>query len=214
MSGVELTRKIDRSQVFGLTAPLITTSDGKKMGKTASGAVWLNKDLLSDFEYWQFWRNTADADVIRFLKLFTEVPLEKIAEYEKMEGSALNDIKKVLADEATTMLHGAECLPEIHKTAESLFSGSGGDLNSLAKVLLTSSDISDTEGISIVDLLMKASFATSKSEARRLIKAGAARVNDVKVDDDTLVVTGDSFDAEKQLKLSSGKKKHVVVCLP
>jgi len=213
VGGVELGRKVDQVQLYGLTAPLITTSDGKKMGKTASGAVWLNSDLLSDFDYWQFWRNTADADVIRFLKLFTEVPLEQVREYEKLEGAALNNVKKLLADEATSLLHGSDCLPSIHATVESLFSGGGGgaDMESLARVQLDQGDVAGE--ISVVDLLVKAGFASSKGEAKRLIKGGGARVNDEKVEDDGATVSKDRFE-NGRLKLSSGKKKHILVLLP
>ena len=214
ISGVELTRKVDQQQVFGLTAPLLTTSDGKKMGKTASGAVWLNKDLLSEFEYWQFWRNTADADVIRFLKIFTELPLEKIKEFESLEGSALNDLKVMLADSATSMLHGPECLDQIHTTVKSLYSkggGGGGDLDSLERVSLTSSDVPEEKGILVVDLLVRSQLTSSKGEAKRLIKLGGAKVNDVKVDDESKVVTRNDFDGQGRLKLSSGKKKHVLI---
>jgi len=217
ISGVELARKIDQSQVFGLTAPLLTTSDGKKMGKTAAGAVWLNSDLLPPFDYWQFWRNTADADVIRFLKLFTELSIEKIDQLALgAEGSGLNELKVLLADETTKMLHGKECLEQIHIRAATLFGkGRGsneGDLDALVPILLDSEIIiSDTIGVSIVELLMKAEMATSKSEARRLIKLGGAKVNDVKVDDENQILYRKSFDSKGRLKLSSGKKKHVAI---
>eukprot|EP00600_Ochromonadales_sp_CCMP1393_P015579 CAMPEP_0175035112 /NCGR_PEP_ID=MMETSP0005-20121125/23035_1 /TAXON_ID=420556 /ORGANISM="Ochromonas sp., Strain CCMP1393" /LENGTH=415 /DNA_ID=CAMNT_0016296127 /DNA_START=198 /DNA_END=1446 /DNA_ORIENTATION=+ len=219
VGGIELGRKVDQRQLFGLTAPLITTSDGKKMGKTASGAVWLNKDLLTEFDYWQFWRNTADADVIRFLKLFTEVPLEKIAEYETLEGAQLNAVKKVLADEATALLHGAECLPSIHATVQSLFDnknkgGGAMDMDSLSKVQLEAGDFAASEEVTVVTLLMKAGFAASKGEARRMIKQGGARVNDEKVADENATVAQDVFDDQGRLKLSSGKKKHIIMLRP
>eukprot|EP00596_Hydrurales_sp_CCMP1899_P008607 CAMPEP_0119034688 /NCGR_PEP_ID=MMETSP1177-20130426/1704_1 /TAXON_ID=2985 /ORGANISM="Ochromonas sp, Strain CCMP1899" /LENGTH=358 /DNA_ID=CAMNT_0006992321 /DNA_START=479 /DNA_END=1552 /DNA_ORIENTATION=- len=208
ISGVELGRKKDQVQLFGLTAPLITTSDGKKMGKTASGALWLNKDMLSEFDYWQFWRNTADSDVVRFLKLFTEVSLEKIKEIEGWEGSQLNAAKILLADEATRLLHGDDCLTQIHATTESLFaSGGAGDLDSLPKF-----EIEDITSITAIDLLLKASFASSKSEAKRLIKAGGARINDQKVSDDTTLISPTDF-IDGKLKLSSGKKTHCVIVL-
>jgi tyrosyl-tRNA synthetase len=144
VSGVELTRKVERKQLFGLTAPLITKSDGTKMGKTASGAMWLDKTLLSEFEYWQFWRNTDDADVIKFTKLFTELPLSDINEMEaNWTGADLNKAKVILADQATMMLHGEECLAAIHETASSLFAkdkGEGGDMESLPKVVLEAED--------------------------------------------------------------------------
>jgi tyrosyl-tRNA synthetase len=214
IAGVELARKVDRAQVFGLTAPLITTSDGKKMGKSVSGAMWLDKELLSEFDYWQFWRNTADADVIRFLKLFTEVPLEEILKMEsEWKGAALNDAKKILADEATRMLHGGECLAQIHATAASLFSaghggGGGADLESLPRFTLCVA-----ESYSVVDLLVQSELAASKAEARRLIKGGGARINDSKVLDEKATVGAIDFDEHNRLKLSSGKKKHVLMVI-
>ena len=215
ISGVELGRKVDQVQLFGLTAPLLTTSEGKKMGKTADGAVWLDKDLLTEFDYWQFWRNTADADIIRFLKLFTEIPMEQIREMESWEGAQLNAAKVILADEATRMLHGAECLDVIKATAKTLFGGGGdGDLESLPKIALSpeeSTSLLQEGKLSVVDILIKSQFASSKAEARRLINGGGARINNIKVDDENAVVKEDFFDAEGRLKLSSGKKKHVLV---
>lgn len=212
ISGVELARKVDQRQLFGLTAPLITTSDGKKMGKTASGAMWLNKDLLSEFEYWQFWRNTGDADVVRFLKLFTEVSMEKLREIATWEGAELNAAKVILADEATTLLHGAACLPQIHATAQTLFAGGGKgggkvDLDSLPRVAIDGSF-----PIPVVDVLVRAEFASSKGEAKRLIKGGGARVNDEKVSDEGAVLTATDF-VDGHMKLSSGKKNHCLVVL-
>lgn len=213
ISGVELGRKADQVQLFGLTAPLITTSDGKKMGKTASGAVWLNKELLSEYEYWQFWRNTADADVIRFLKLFTEIPMDEIRVMEAWEGAELNAAKVVLADSATSALHGAQCLSAIKETVSSLFSDNGGtNLDSLEKYSV--SDITKLDsGVLVVDLLVTAGMATSKGEAKRLIKAGGARINDVKVAEETAYVTRKDFDDQGRLKISSGKKKNALIVL-
>jgi len=141
VSGTELGRRCEQAQLFALTAPLITKSDGTKMGKTAGGAIWLNEEKLSTFDYWQFWRNTDDADVIRFLKLFTELPLEEIAELEKLEGADINEAKVILADEATTMLHGRECLQPIHETAENMFKGSGESTEGLPRVFVSTSDV-------------------------------------------------------------------------
>jgi len=217
ISGVELARKVDQVQLFGLTAPLITTSDGKKMGKSAAGAVWLNSALLSEYDYWQFWRNTADADVIRFLKLFTEVPLDEIRAMERWEGAELNKAKELLADEATKLLHGEACLAQIHDTVKTLFAGgAGADLSSLPRFALTASegqDVRDGKGVLVVDLLIKAGLAASKGEAKRLIKAGGARVNDEKVSDEAAVVSAGGFDTEGRLKLSSGKKTHVLIAM-
>ena len=217
ISGVELARKVDQVQLFGLTAPLITTSDGKKMGKTAAGAMWLDATLLSEYDYWQFWRNTADADVIRFLKLFTEVPLEEIRAMEKWEGAELNKAKVLLADEATTLLHGAACLAQIHATVQTLFAGAAGsDLSSLPRFQLSAAEGQELlagKGVAVVDLLVKAGLVASKGEAKRLIKAGGARVNDEKVADEAAVVSAGLFDSEGVLKLSSGKKTHVLIAL-
>lgn len=214
ISGVELARKVDQVQLFGLTAPLITTSDGKKMGKTAAGAMWLDAKLLSEYDYWQFWRNTADADVVRFLKLFTEMPLAEINDMSAWEGAELNKAKILLADEATKLLHGEACLAQIHATVQTLFAGAAGsDLSSLPRVRLSGDEQAALQaggGVAVVDLLIKAALATSKGEARRLIKAGGARVNDEKVADEAAVVTAAQFN-DGQLKLSSGKKTHCLV---
>ena len=206
VSGVELTRRVEQGKVIGLTAPLLQTADGRKMGKTAAGAVWLSPDKLSPFDYWQFWRNSADADVIRFLKLFTELELSEI---EEMAGQLANEtgptyvnsLKRRLADECTTLLHGADCLPAIHETADSLFKNKGGSLADLPKVSV------EGDSISVVDALIAAEFAKSKGEARRLIKGGGARVDGVKVED----VEQEVALAGAEVKLSSGKKKHALL---
>ena len=206
VSGVELTRRVEQGKVIGLTAPLLQTADGRKMGKTAAGAVWLSPDKLSPFDYWQFWRNSADADVIRFMKLFTELELSEI---EEMAGQLatetgptfVNALKRRLADECTTLLHGADCLPAIHETADSLFKNKGGSLADLPKVSV------EGDSISVVDALIAAEFAKSKGEARRLIKGGGARVDGVKVED----VEQEVALAGAEVKLSSGKKKHALL---
>jgi tyrosyl-tRNA synthetase len=206
VSGVELTRRVEQGKVIGLTAPLLQTADGRKMGKTAAGAVWLSPDKLSPFDYWQFWRNSADADVIRFMKLFTELELSEI---EEMAGQLatesgptfVNALKRRLADECTTLLHGADCLPAIHETADSLFKNKGGNLADLPRVEVAE------DSISVVDALIAAEFAKSKGEARRLIKGGGARVDGVKVED----VEQEVALAGAEVKLSSGKKKHALL---
>ena len=213
INGVELARRVDQRTVFGLTAPLLATADGKKMGKTADGAVWLNEDLLSPFEYWQFWRNTADADVGRFLRIFTELPRDEIERLESLPGAAINDAKAILADEATAMLHGKECLGGIRETAKALFAGgaSGGasDTSALPRVQVTADELAG-EGVSVIDLFIKLEFGKSKGEVRRLVSGGGARVNDVKIEDPAMVLTADSF-AGGEVKLSAGKKKHGIV---
>jgi tyrosyl-tRNA synthetase len=211
VSGTELGRRVEGAQLFALTAPLITTSDGKKMGKTANGAVWLNADKLSEYDYWQFWRNTADDDVIRFLKLFTELPLERIAELEKLEGADINQAKIILADEATTLLHGPECLPAIRETIENMFSGAGGvSTEGLPTVTLTMADLKD-DGVRLVDLIVQLKLASSKKEARRLIQGGGARLDEEKITDENAVLTSESFAQSSKVVLRAGKKRAGVV---
>ncbi|KAG8460970.1 hypothetical protein KFE25_010721 [Diacronema lutheri] len=219
ISGVELGRRADDASLFAVTAPLITTADGKKMGKSLGGAVWLNEDLLPPYDYWQFWRNTDDADVVRFLRLFTELSDERIAELAQLEGAAINEAKVVLADEATRMLHGDGCLAAIRQTAAQLFTNGGGgggvgsggaDMGTLPTVAVSRAELDG--GITVVELFLKLNFAKSKSEVRRLIAAGGARLNDEKVIDEALVVGSGAF-ADGQLKVSSGKKKHGLVKL-
>ena len=208
-------RKADGAALFGCTAPLLTTSDGKKMGKTADGAVWLNADLLTPFAYWQFWRNTDDADVGRFLRIFTELPRAEIEALEALQGAEINQAKKVLADEATRMLHGDAVLDDIHATAKSLFAsggGGGGSTDALPRVQLSAAEAG--EGVTLIDLFIRLEFAKSKSEVRRLVKGGGARLNGEKVEDAELVVSAATFEGDaKELKLSSGKKKHGLVVL-
>lgn len=200
VNGIELTRRKDGIQVYGLTTPLITTADGGKMGKTMAGAVWLNADSLSPYDYWQFWRNTQDADVGRFLRLFTDLPLDEIAELEKAEGSAINDVKVRLANEATAMCHGREAAEAAAETARRTFAeGAVGDDLPTLDVL--------GDKIAIVDALVGLGLAASKGEARRLIKGGGARVDGAKVEDEALVVTmGDA-----PVRISAGKKNHGVL---
>lgn len=207
VNGVELTRRVDQQSVFGLTTPLLTTASGLKMGKTEKGAIWLNKERLSPYDYWQFWRNTEDADVGKFLRLFTELPLDEIARLEKLEGAELNDAKKVLANEATALLHGREEADTAAESARKTFEqGALGD--SLPRVSVEASQLS--EGLWIVDAMRIAGLAATNGEARRLIKNGGARVNDVAVSDETLKL-GDADLADGVIKLSSGKKKHVLL---
>ncbi len=194
VNGIELTRRMDGVEVFGLTTPLITTADGGKMGKTEKGAVWLNADQLSAYDYWQFWRNTQDADVGRFLKLFTDLPLDEITRLEALAGAEINDAKKALADAATAMLHGADAATAAAETARKTFEeGTGGaDLPTL-RVL---------GEIGLVDALVGLGLVASKKEARRLIEQGGARIDGEAAGEDvTIEVTGD-------VRISAGKKKH------
>jgi tyrosyl-tRNA synthetase len=170
--------------------------------------------MLPEYDYWQFWRNTADTDVIRFLKLFTDLPLDRIRQYELLEGSALNEAKRILADECTRLLHGDACLLQIHTTVDSLFAGAGGDLDSLPKVQLLAADVGADKTWSVVDMLVKAGMVASKGEARRLIKAGGVKASDQKVSDEYAIVSRADFDDQGRLKLSAGKKKHVLMLWP
>jgi tyrosyl-tRNA synthetase len=191
VNGIELTRRIDGTELFGVTTPLITTADGGKMGKTASGAIWLNADQLSPYDYWQFWRNTADADVGRFLRLFTDLPLEQVEKLEALDGAAINDAKVVLATEATALLHGRDAALDAKETAKTTFAGGAGDdLPSL----------STGGGMSILAALTGLGFCASNGEAKRKIAEGAVKLDDEVVSDPGLQVTTG--------KLSLGKKKH------
>ncbi|CAM9116366.1 unnamed protein product [Discosporangium mesarthrocarpum] len=212
VNGVDLGRRVEGADLYALTAPLITTSDGKKMGKSADGAVWLNEDKLSAYDYWQFWRNTVDADVIRFIKLFTELPMEEIAVLEKLEGAGINEAKVVLADEATKMLHGPECLDQIHQTVKQVFAGRGGGSNAALPRAGVSAAAAEA-GIPIIDLYLQLELAKTKSEVRRLIKGGGARLNDEKIEDEGFTLKIADFDVNGEVKISSGKKKHGIVAV-
>lgn len=212
IAGTELGRRCDGTQLFGLTAPLITTSDGKKMGKTANGAVWLNADRLSEYDYWQFWRNTADADVTRFMKLFTELPLEEIEELSKLTGADINKAKIILADEATGLLHGKDCLKTIHETVDNMFKKKSGSASteSLPRIFVTSDELSG-DGVRYADLFLNLKLASSKKDARRLIQGGGAKLNDEKITDDFGTLTLEDFGGEKEITLRAGKKRAGVV---
>ena len=199
VNGIELGRRIEGTELFGVTTPLITTADGAKMGKTAQGAVWLNADLLSAYDYWQFWRNTADADVGRFLKLFTDLSLEDIGKLESLQGAEINQAKIILATEATAMLHGREAAEAAARTAAETFSGGG-----VGEDLPT---LSLGEGMNIAHALTALGFTPSNKEAKRKIAEGAVRLDDVTVNDPGLVVTA----AQEPLKLSLGKKRHALL---
>jgi tyrosyl-tRNA synthetase len=194
--GIELTRRIDGTEVYGVTTPLITTADGAKMGKTAAGAVWLNPDMLSPYDYWQFWRNAADADVGRFLKLFTDLPLDEIARLEKLAGADINQAKIVLATEATGLLHGGEAAEAAAETARATFAEgrTGADLPT----------INAGDGISILAALTGLGFCASNGEAKRKIAEGAVRLDDVTINDPGLILKA----GDEPLKLSLGKKRH------
>jgi tyrosyl-tRNA synthetase len=207
VSGVDLVRRTDAQQVFGLTTPLITTASGAKMGKTAGGAVWLRADRLSPWDYWQFWRNAEDADVGRFLRLFTDLPLDEIARLEALGGAEINEAKKRLATEATALLHGIGTAETAAETARQAFEEgvAAGSLpsHSVPAAMLEA-------GIPAVRLFVEAGLAASNGEARRLIRGGGARVNDVALTDEAAhLTTADLRDGA--IKLSAGRKKHHLV---
>jgi tyrosyl-tRNA synthetase len=207
VNGVELGRRIDNRHLFGLTTPLITTAAGEKMGKSAGNAVWLNEDRLAPFEYWQFWRNADDADVPRFLRLFTELPLDEVDRLGRLQGAEINEAKKVLAFEATRLCHGLDAAEQAASAARAVFEG-GDDALSLPVV---SCDAARLEaGLPVLELFFLAGLASSNSEARRLVRGGGARLNDERVEDETMLVTRSAL-RDGQLKLSAGRKRHVLV---
>ena len=206
VSGVELGRRVDQRELFGLTSPLITTAGGAKMGKTARGAVWLNADALSPWDYWQFWRNTHDADVGRFLRLFTDVPLDEIARLESVAGEEINDAKARLATEATAMCHGAAAAAEAAETARGTFE-EGRAAAGLPRFTLSAADLA--AGIPAFEVVFASGLVASKGEARKLIRGGGVRINDAVVAAETTVVTTADVTGG-ELKLSVGKKRHAV----
>lgn len=208
INGVELGRRTAGHTLFGLTSPLLTTASGAKMGKTADGAVWLNADMLSAYDYWQYWRNTEDADVGRFLKLFTDLPLDEISRLSSLEGAEINDAKKILADEATALCHSAEAAKAARSTAEQTFEA--GQMDEGLPTIETSRATLEV-GIAAFMLFKQAGLASSNGEARRLIKGGGARLNDVQIKNEMLTISIDDLTEEGVLKLSAGKKRHVLV---
>jgi tyrosyl-tRNA synthetase len=207
LNGVELTRRVDHKAAFGLTTPLLSTASGAKMGKTASGAVWLNADLLSPYDYWQFWRNTEDADVGRFLRKFTDLPLEEIARLEALPGAEINDAKKVLADECTRMLHGEEAAAAAAGAAKAAFEE--GRLSAdLPTFKVPKAELA--AGIALAALATDAGLASSRGEARRLAQGGGLRLNDVAINDGARMVTEADL-VDGVAKLAAGKKKIVLI---
>ncbi len=208
INGVELGRKAHRQSLFALTAPLLTTPDGRKMGKTEGGAVWLNADMLSPYDYWQYWRNVEDVMVGTLLRRFTTLPMDEIKKLEALEGAEINEAKKILAHEATKMCHGEDAAIEAAQTAAKVFEqGSvGSDLPSIEIDEATLSN-----GISIADLFVETGLAESKGEVKRLIKGGGAKLNDNKIDDLAAIASKADLTSENYLKLSAGKKKHALV---
>jgi tyrosyl-tRNA synthetase len=208
VSGIDLARRMEEVQLFALTAPLLTTSSGAKMGKTAEGAVWLNAEMLSPYEYWQYWRNTEDADVGRFLKLFTTLPMDEIGRLERLEGAEINETKKVMATEATALLHGRAAAVEAAETARRTFEEGG------AGEALPTFDIARAEleaGLGVLSAFVRAGLASSNGEVRRQIRGGAVRIDDRPVADEGLVLTPEHIGPSGALKLSMGRKRHALL---
>ena len=208
VNGVELGRRVDDRTLYGLTSPLLIASSGEKMGKTADGAVWLNGDMLSAYDYWQFWRNTDDADVGRFLRLFTELPLDEIERLDSLRDEEINEAKRILANEATDLCHGPEASRTAAETARDTFEG-GRSSGNLPGIDVPRAELS--AGVAAFELFHRAGLCPSRGEARRLIKGGGGRINDVAVGDETQPVTLEHLRAEGSIKLSAGRKRHALV---
>ena len=210
INGVDLGHKSDRVQLFALTAPLLTTPDGKKMGKTLNGAVWLNANLLSPYDYYQYWRNADDVMVGTLLRRFTILPMDEIRKLEALEGAEINEAKKILAFEATKLCHGEAAAAEAAATAQQVFE-QGGVGDDLPSIEIDAGRLG--QGIAVLDLFVETGLAASKGEAKRLIKGGGARINDNKIDDQDLSASDSDLTADGHIKLSAGKKKHALVKL-
>ncbi|WP_214471787.1 tyrosine--tRNA ligase [Mesorhizobium sp. dw_380] len=208
INGIDLGRRMEDAQLYALTTPLLTTSSGAKMGKSASGAVWLDANMLSPYEFWQYWRNTEDADVGRFLKLYTTLPLDEVARLERLGGSEINDAKKVLATEITALLHGRGAAEQASETARKTFE-EGALSESLPTVEVENAKLD--AGVGILSLLVTAGLAASNGEARRHVQGGAVRLNDQPVSDERLLVTSKDLGPQNVAKLSLGRKKHILV---
>jgi len=208
VNGIDLTRRVIDTPVYGLTSPLLTTSDGRKMGKSAGGAMWLDGDMLSPYEFWQFWRNTTDADTGRFLKLYTELSVEECDRLGALAGSEINEAKIILANEVTTLLHGADAAQAAEATAREVFE-KGGVGDDLPTVELTPAELGD--GLSIVQLIVRSGLAKSGKEAKRLIAENGARLDDAPLTDAGLMIDATALDAP--IKLSAGKKRHALIKL-
>lgn len=208
VGGIELGRRTESAELFGLTSPLLTTASGAKMGKTAAGAVWLNADMLSPYDYWQYWRNAEDADVPRFLKLFTELPLPEIGKLAALEGAELNEAKKILATEATALVHGRDAADRAAATARTTFEQGQTSAN-LPSFEVARADLE--KGLGVLNASVLAGFVQSTGEARRQIKGGGIKVNDVAVTDERQSLTLSDLTDEGVIKLSLGKKRHALI---
>ncbi|MGO4908933.1 tyrosine--tRNA ligase [Pseudorhodobacter sp. W20_MBD10_FR17] len=208
VNGIDLTRRVLDNQIFGLTSHLLTTSDGKKMGKSQSGAVWLNADMFSPYEFWQYWRNTTDADVGRFLKLYTELPIEECDRLGALEGAEINAAKAILANEVTTLCHGADAAAAAEATAREVFE-KGGTGDDLPTFTVTAAELAD--GVSVSSLFVKSGLAKSGKDAKRLIAEGGARLNDEAVTEAGQMIT--AADLANPVKLTAGRKRHALIVL-
>ena len=208
INGVELGRRFSNRSLYGLTSPLITTSSGAKMGKTASGAVWLNSERFSPYDYWQFWRNTEDGDVARFLKLFTTLPMNEIKKLEVLEGAEINEAKKILATQATQLIHGVEAANTAAQTAHETFELDNSAV-SLPTIDISLKDLSS--GIPVFSLLTTSGLTQSNSESRRLIKGGGCRINDSSIKDEMTIIGTEKLDKNGFIKISAGKKRHILI---
>jgi len=208
VTGLDLGRRMGAPQLYALTSPLLTTASGAKMGKTAAGAIWLNADMLAPYDYWQYWRNAEDADVERFLKLFTFLPLDEIARLAALGGAEINEAKKTLATEATALIHGREAADQAAETARATFE-EGATALTLPQVPVSADDVA--AGLGVLSAFVKAGLLASTGEARRQVKGGGLRVNDTPVTDERATITEKDFDKEGVVKLSFGKKKHVLL---
>jgi len=208
VNGIDLGRRMLNAQLFALTSPLITTSSGAKMGKTAAGAVWLNADMVSPYEYWQYWRNTEDGDVARFLKLFTVLPLDEIGRLAALKGHEINEAKKVLATEATALVHGRAAADEAAETARRTFE-EGALAETLPTVEVPRAELD--AGLGVLTAFVRAGLVKSTGEARRQVKGGGLKVNDAAVSDERMTLTPRELSPEGVIKLSLGRKQHVLV---
>ncbi len=208
VNGIDLGHRMGTQQLYALTSPLLTTASGAKMGKSLNGAVWLNPDMLSAYDFWQYWRNTEDADVSRFLKLYTTLPMDEIARLSALGGSEINEVKKILATEVTAMLHGRENAEQAAETARKTFE-EGALADNLPSIDVAKGELE--AGIGLLALIVKAGLASSNGEARRHVQGGAVRINDVAISDERTVIGSGEVTADGVIKLSLGKKKHILV---
>ena len=208
VNGIDLGHRMGTPQLYALTSPLLTTSSGAKMGKSANGAIWLNADMLSAYDFWQYWRNTEDADVARFLKLYTTLPMDEVSRLATLGGAELNDVKKILATEVTALLHGRAAAEQAAETARKTFE-EGGIAETLPSIDVPSADLE--AGIGLLSLIVRAGLATSNGEARRHVQGGAVRINDQQVTDERQAIGTGNVTADGIIKLSRGKKKHMLI---